>query len=53
MRDPRVVTRIYIPGEIEAECKAERLVHGIPMPDAVVTDFVALGQQLGVPFPQA
>jgi LDH2 family malate/lactate/ureidoglycolate dehydrogenase len=47
------VKRIYIPGEIEFECRAERLTHGIPMPDAVVKEFVALGKELGVPFPQA
>jgi LDH2 family malate/lactate/ureidoglycolate dehydrogenase len=45
--------RIYIPGEIEFEMKAERLKNGIPMPDAVIKDFVALGQELGVPFPKA
>ncbi|HTU01691.1 MAG TPA: Ldh family oxidoreductase, partial [Candidatus Sulfotelmatobacter sp.] len=44
--------RIYLPGEIEFEMKAERLKNGIPMPDAVVKDFVALGQELGVPFPK-
>jgi len=47
------VKRIYIPGEIELETKADRLKHGIPIPEAVVTDFIALGQELGVPFPQA
>jgi LDH2 family malate/lactate/ureidoglycolate dehydrogenase len=45
------VTRIYIPGEIELETKADRLKNGIPIPDAVVTDFVALGKELGFPFP--
>jgi LDH2 family malate/lactate/ureidoglycolate dehydrogenase len=44
--------RIYIPGEIEFETKAERLANGIPIPDAVVKDFIALGRELGVPFPQ-
>jgi LDH2 family malate/lactate/ureidoglycolate dehydrogenase len=47
------VKRIYIPGEIELETKADRLKHGIPIPEAVVKDFVALGQELGVPFPKA
>ena len=46
------VKRIYIPGEIELETKAERLANGVPIPDAVVKDFVALGQELGVPFPK-
>jgi LDH2 family malate/lactate/ureidoglycolate dehydrogenase len=43
--------RIYIPGEIEFDTKAERLAHGIPIPDPVVKDFIALGSELGVPFP--
>jgi LDH2 family malate/lactate/ureidoglycolate dehydrogenase len=43
--------RIYIPGEIEFETKAERLAHGIPLPEPVVQDFVTLGEELGVPFP--
>ena len=43
--------RIYIPGEIEFETKAERLAKGIPIPDPVVKDFIALGSELGVPFP--
>ncbi|MCL4466656.1 MAG: Ldh family oxidoreductase [Chloroflexi bacterium] len=45
-------TRIYVPGEIEFETKAERLAHGIPVPEQVVKDFVALGQELAVPFPR-
>jgi LDH2 family malate/lactate/ureidoglycolate dehydrogenase len=45
------VTRIYIPGEIELETKADRLKNGIPIPDAVVKDFAALGTELGLPFP--
>ena len=44
--------RIYIPGEIEFETKAERLANGIPIPDPVVKDFIALGSALGVPFPR-
>jgi LDH2 family malate/lactate/ureidoglycolate dehydrogenase len=47
------VKRIYIPGEIEFETKAERLKNGIPIPEAVVKDLVALGKELGVPLPQA
>ena len=43
--------RIYIPGEIEFNTKAERLAHGIPIPDPVVKDFIALGSELGIPFP--
>ena len=44
--------RIYIPGEIEFGTKAERLANGIPIPDPVVKDFIALGSALGVPFPR-
>jgi LDH2 family malate/lactate/ureidoglycolate dehydrogenase len=47
------VTRIYIPGEIELETKADRLKNGIPIPDAVVKDFAALGAELAVAFPTA
>jgi LDH2 family malate/lactate/ureidoglycolate dehydrogenase len=46
------IDRIFIPGEIEFEMKAKRLAQGIPIPDPVVKDFIALGSSLGVPFPQ-
>ena len=46
------VSRIYIPGEIELATAADRLANGIPIPDAIVTDFQALGQELAIPFPQ-
>jgi len=46
------VQRIYIPGEIEFETKADRLARGIPIPDAVIKDFIALGRELSTPFPQ-
>ncbi len=46
------VDRIFIPGEIEFDMKAKRLAQGIPIPDPVVKDFIALGSSLGVPFPQ-
>ena len=45
------VRRIYIPGEIEFEARAKRLAEGIPIPEQVVKDFVALGKELDVPFP--
>jgi len=45
------VKRIYIPGEIEFEMKDERLAHGIPIPEQVVKDFIALGRELAIPFP--
>lgn len=44
---------IYVPGEIEFDTKEQRLRSGIPMPEQVVRDFVALGEELGVPFPAA
>ncbi|MHB8769821.1 MAG: Ldh family oxidoreductase [Syntrophales bacterium] len=44
--------RIFIPGEIEFETRTERLAKGIPIPAAVVEDFIALGTRLGVPFPR-
>jgi LDH2 family malate/lactate/ureidoglycolate dehydrogenase len=46
------VHRIYVPGEIESETMSERLAHGIPIPEQVVRDFLALGQELNLPFPQ-
>jgi len=45
------VKRIYIPGEIEMETKADRLAHGIPIPESVVKEFQTLGMELGVAFP--
>ena len=47
------VERIYIPGEIEFEMKAERLAKGIPIPEPVIRDFIALGRELAVPFPES
>jgi hypothetical protein len=41
-----------VPDEIEFETKAERIAKGIPIPGAVINDFVALGQKLGLPFPR-
>jgi LDH2 family malate/lactate/ureidoglycolate dehydrogenase len=46
------VERIYIPGEIEFEMKDQRLANGIPIPEEVVKDFVKLGRELAIPFPQ-
>ncbi len=46
------VKRIYLPGEIEFEMKADRLANGIPIPEPVVKDFIALGRELDLPFPQ-
>jgi LDH2 family malate/lactate/ureidoglycolate dehydrogenase len=46
------VDRIYIPGEIEIGIKEERLADGIPLPEPVLKDFVTLGTEMGVPFPE-
>ncbi len=46
------VERIYVPGEIEFETRAERLAKGIPIPEQVVTDFIRVGRELDVPFPE-
>ena len=46
------VKRIYIPGEIEFEMRAQRLKNGIPIPEEVVKDFIDLGQELALPFPK-
>jgi LDH2 family malate/lactate/ureidoglycolate dehydrogenase len=46
------VKRIYVPGEIEFETKVERLAKGIPIPEQVLADFVMLGKEVGVLFPQ-
>jgi LDH2 family malate/lactate/ureidoglycolate dehydrogenase len=44
------VQRIYVPGEIEAETAARRRREGIPLPDDVLRDLRALGDELGEPF---
>lgn len=45
------VERIYVPGEIEWERRAERLRHGIPLHPSALADLARLGDELGVPFP--
>ncbi len=44
--------RIYIPGDIERETRTRRLQEGIPMPEQIVRDLTALGEELGVPLPR-
>ena len=44
-------SRIYVPGEIEQIEVGRRLAEGIPIPPAVVEEFIKLGEDLGVPFP--
>jgi LDH2 family malate/lactate/ureidoglycolate dehydrogenase len=43
--------RIYIPGEKEAECFADRSAHGIPLHTAVVEGLERLARERGVPAP--
>jgi LDH2 family malate/lactate/ureidoglycolate dehydrogenase len=43
--------RIYMPGEMEAECKAKRQVEGIPLDADVVMRLTNMGNELGVLFP--
>jgi hypothetical protein len=33
--------------------KDERMAKGIPIPEAVVSDFIALGSEMALPFPGA
>ncbi|HUW40913.1 MAG TPA: Ldh family oxidoreductase [Rectinemataceae bacterium] len=47
------VERIYVPGELALKTKAERLERGIPIPEPVALDFRRLGEELGLPFPEA
>jgi len=46
------VERIYTPGEIEYYTEIERKKNGIPLPESIAKDFIALGAELGVPFPK-
>lgn len=43
------VDRIYVPGEIEHENRAERLARGIPLPVALVDEISAIGADFGLP----
>jgi ureidoglycolate dehydrogenase (NAD+) len=40
--------RIYVPGEIEWEKRADALKNGIPLPEQVLADLNNVGQQLGL-----
>ncbi|HEY8477443.1 MAG TPA: Ldh family oxidoreductase [Chloroflexota bacterium] len=44
------VERIYVPGEIEAEKAARRLREGVPIPEPIRQEFIAVARELGVPF---
>ena len=43
--------KVIIPGDPEREMEAVRKTEGIPLLEAVVTDLIALGEKLSVPFP--
>lgn len=43
--------RVYIPGELEAERKRERLKNGLPISAEVAAELKAIGQRLRVEFP--
>ncbi len=43
-------SRIYVPGEIEAETAVRRRREGIPVPAGVVAELMQLGEELGEPF---
>ena len=47
------VDRIYTPGEIEHDTTAKRLKTGIPLPEEIHKEYLALSESLGVPFPEA
>ena len=42
------VERIYVPGEIEHERRARRLVEGIPLPVALIDELNTIATTLGV-----
>jgi LDH2 family malate/lactate/ureidoglycolate dehydrogenase len=41
--------RVLVPGELEAELRAERRAHGIPLPDALVEELDNMAATLGCP----
>jgi LDH2 family malate/lactate/ureidoglycolate dehydrogenase len=41
--------RVYVPGEIEWEKRADALANGIPLPEQVFAALSRVGQQVGVP----
>jgi LDH2 family malate/lactate/ureidoglycolate dehydrogenase len=41
--------RVLVPGELEAERRAERLEHGIPLPDELVVELDQLATELDRP----
>ena len=47
------VERIYLPGEIEAETRAEREANGIPLPESTWQELVQTADELNVSVPTA
>jgi ureidoglycolate dehydrogenase (NAD+) len=43
-------TRVYAPGQIEAECRQRRSVEGIPLDPGVWRELEALGREFNLPF---
>ena len=41
--------RVAVPGELEAERRADRLAHGIPLSDALVEELDIMAGELGCP----
>jgi LDH2 family malate/lactate/ureidoglycolate dehydrogenase len=46
------VDRIYTPGEIEHDTTVKRLQTGIPFPEEIYKEYLALSESFGVPFPE-
>jgi ureidoglycolate dehydrogenase (NAD+) len=44
-------SKIYYPGEVEGERRAQRRAEGIPIDPGLYRELYELGQRLGVPFP--
>lgn len=42
------VDEIFVPGEIEENCRKKRLVEGIPLPETVITDLRNLANELEI-----
>lgn len=45
-------SRVYIPGDIERETEAERIISGIPLVESVVSELKELADKFEITFPQ-
>ncbi len=43
---------VLVPGELENRVKAERMAHGIPLPEGTVANLREVAERLGVPMPE-